>query len=113
MHVSPTRDYLSGSPAGPGGAERLTATSEVRRFIGGDYSPLYQCGYMIGGKQIRALRGEAVGAGKLSEKEFHDTLLTYGAIPIELVRAGVLNLPLRRDSGREWKFAGENPAAGK
>ncbi len=95
------------------GHERLTATSEVRRFIGGDYSPLYQCGYMIGGKQIRALRGEAVGAGKLSEKEFHDTLLTYGAIPIELVRAGVLNLPLRRDSGREWRFAGTDPAAGK
>lgn len=93
------------------GHERLTATGEVRRFIGGDYSPLYQCGYMIGGKQIRALRAEAVGAGKLTEKQFHDTLLTYGSIPVELVRAGVLNLPLRRESGREWRFAGEEPAS--
>ncbi len=101
------------------GHERLTATSEVRRFIGGDYSPLYQCGYMIGGMQLRALRAEAVkgagGEGTLSEKGFHDALLTYGSIPIELVRAGVLDLPLTRESGREWRFAGDNPsvAAGK
>jgi len=93
------------------GHERLTATSEVRRFIGGDYSPLYQCGYMIGGKQIRALRAEAVkgagGTGTMSEKEFHDTLLAYGPIPIELVRAGVLGLPLKRESGGHWRFAGD------
>ena len=25
-----------------------------------------------------------------SEKEFHDTLLSYGRIPIKLIRAGVL-----------------------
>ncbi|HYV29931.1 MAG TPA: DUF885 family protein, partial [Candidatus Binatia bacterium] len=42
------------------GHERLGATSEVRRFIAGGYSPLYQCGYMIGGLQLRALRQELV-----------------------------------------------------
>lgn len=31
------------------GHEKFGATSEVRRFINGNYSPLYQCGYMLGG----------------------------------------------------------------
>ncbi|MCX6903769.1 MAG: DUF885 family protein, partial [Verrucomicrobia bacterium] len=43
------------------GLEKYGATSEVRRFIGNGYSPLYQCGYMIGGLQLRALRRELVG----------------------------------------------------
>ncbi len=87
------------------GHERLGATSEVRRFIDGSYSPLYQCGYMIGGLQLRALHREAVGAGKMSEQQFHDTVLTFGPIPMELVRAGILNLPLTRDTKAAWKFA--------
>lgn len=92
------------------GHEKLTATSEVRRFIGGEYSPLYQCGYMIGGLQIRALRRQLVepgtpGADRLSEKSFHDQLLTYGPIPIEMVRAGLLNSPLTRDWQPGWRFA--------
>ena len=67
----------------------MGATSEVRRFIGGDYSPLYQCAYMIGGLQLRALHKELVGGGKMSDWEFHDAVLTYNAIPIELIRAGM------------------------
>src|SRR4029077_13814661 len=91
------------------GHEKLGATSEVRRFIAGDYSPLYQCGYMIGGLQLRALHQELVGAGKMSERQFHDTVLTYNAIPIEFIRAGMLNLPLTRETKPAWKFAGEIP----
>lgn len=87
------------------GHERFGATSEVRRFIAGDYSPLYQCGYMIGGLQLRALHREIVGAGRMSEREFHDTVLTYGPVPVELIRAGLLNLPLSRDARSVWKFA--------
>ncbi|HMJ89631.1 MAG TPA: DUF885 family protein [Candidatus Acidoferrum sp.] len=87
------------------GHERFGATSEVRRFIAGDYSPLYQCGYMIGGLQIRSLHKEIVGAGKRSEREFHDTVLTYGPIPVELIRAGMLNLPLTRETKSTWRFA--------
>jgi uncharacterized protein (DUF885 family) len=87
------------------GHERFGATSEVRRFIAGDYSPLYQCGYMIGGKQLYALHEEIVGAGKMSERQFHDTLLTYGPIPVELIRAGMLNKSLARDTRSAWKFA--------
>src|SRR6266850_1892523 len=85
------------------GHEKHGATSEVRRFIGGDYSPLYQCGYMIGGLQLRSLRKDTVGAGKLTDRQFHDTVLTFNSIPVELIRAGVLNVPLSRDSTPQWK----------
>ncbi len=87
--------------------EKFGATSEVRRFIGGSYSPLYQCGYMIGGLQLQALRKELVDTKKMTEKQFHDTVLTYGPIPVELIRAGMLKTPLKRDSQSAWKFAGD------
>lgn len=89
------------------GHEKLGATSEVRRFIAGSYSPLYQCGYMIGGLQLNALRKEAVDSGKMTEKQFNDTVLTYGSMPIELIRAGMLNLPLTRETKSAWRFYGE------
>jgi uncharacterized protein (DUF885 family) len=88
------------------GHEKLGATSEVRRFIGSSYSPQYQCGYMIGGMQLRALRQELVGAGKMTERQFNDAVLSYGPIPIELLRDGLLNVPLTRDARPEWHFAG-------
>ena len=91
------------------GHERLGATSEVRRFIGGSYSPLYQCGYMIGGLQLRALGGEVREQGKLSLRQFHDAVLGYNAIPVEMIRAGLLDVPLTRDTVPGWKFAGANP----
>ena len=86
------------------GHEKFGATSEVRRFIAGGYSPLYQAGYMIGGLQLNALRKEIVGAGKMSEKQFNDTVLTYNSMPIELIRAGMLNLPLTRETQPAWRF---------
>ena len=92
------------------GHERLGATGEVRRFIGGDYSPLYQCGYMIGGLQLWALREEVVGKGRLTDQQFNDTVLTYNTMPIELIRAGLLNLPLTRETRSSWKFARDNPS---
>src|SRR5205085_1110872 len=55
------------------GHERFGATSEVRRFI--IYPPLYQCGYMLGAMELRALHKETVGAGKMSERDFNDTVL--------------------------------------
>ncbi|GAB4465227.1 MAG: DUF885 family protein [Armatimonadaceae bacterium] len=86
------------------GHERFTATSEVRRFIGGAYSPLYQCAYMIGGLQIRALYRELVEAGKMTPKAFHDAVLKENAIPIEILRAILTENPLPRDGKPEWKF---------
>ncbi len=87
------------------GHERMGATSEVRRFIGDAYSPLYQCGYMIGGLQLRALHRELVGAGRMSGKQFHDAVLTYGPIPVELIRAGMLDQSLNASTRASWKFA--------
>jgi hypothetical protein len=86
------------------GHEKFGATSEVRRFIKGDYSPLYQCGYMLGGLQLIALHKELVISGRMSEKTFHDSLLQLGPIPIELARASLLKQPLSADFKTQWKF---------
>ncbi|MBY0308755.1 MAG: DUF885 domain-containing protein [Phycisphaerales bacterium] len=85
------------------GHERANATAEVRRYIGGDYSPLYQCGYMVGGKQLRALHAELVPA-RLNEKQFNDAVLGCGPIPIELIRAELTQTPLSLDSEPSWRF---------
>ena len=87
------------------GHERFGATSEVRRFIAGDFSPLYQCGYMLGALQLRALHHEVVDAGKMTEQQFNDAVLHFGPIPVELIRAGMLNTPLTRDFKAAWRFA--------
>jgi uncharacterized protein (DUF885 family) len=68
------------------GHEQSTAEGEVRRSFGGMYSPLYQAAYMVGGLQIWELRKEFVDSGKMTEKQFHDTILKNGRIPIEMVR---------------------------
>ncbi|HYG76699.1 MAG TPA: DUF885 family protein [Planctomycetota bacterium] len=86
------------------GHESFGATSEVRRFISGDYPPLYQCGYMIGGLQLRALAREIIGGGRMKEKEFHDAVLRCGPVAIEAIRATLLNVPLTRESKAQWKF---------
>ena len=61
---------------------------------------------MLGGLELRALREEVVGAGKMTDQQFNDTVLTYNSMPIELIRAGMLILPLTRDTKAAWKFAG-------
>jgi len=91
------------------GHDRHTATGEVRRSFNGDYSPLYQVGYMMGAIQLRALYGEVVAGSKLAEKAFHDRVLIGGPMPIELVRAHVTGAKLPRDYRAGWKFAGEKP----
>ena len=91
------------------GHEKFGATSEVRRYIGGDYSPLYQCAYMIGAKQLLALRKEIVETGRMTDKQFNDAVLACGAIPVEMIRAQLLNVPLTRDTQPNWQFAGPHP----
>ena len=91
------------------GHDRHTATGEVRRSFNGDYSPLYQVGYMMGAIQLRTLYAEAVKGGRMTEKQFHDSVLKGGIMPIEMVRAHVLGLKLPRDYTSSWKFVGENP----
>ncbi|KLJ05632.1 hypothetical protein EMPG_09341 [Blastomyces silverae] len=87
------------------GHERATAEGEVRRSFGGDYTPLYQAGYMLGALQLYALRKEVVDAGMMMpEKEFHDRILMENHMPIELFRALLKDLPVGRDFRAKWRF---------
>ena len=86
------------------GHERRNATAEVRRSVAGDYSPLYQAAYMLGGLQLRALRRELVDSGKMKDREFHDAILKENAIPIDLIRARLMQQPLARDYTPRWRF---------
>ena len=93
------------------GHERANATAEVRRSFNGDYSPLYQVAYMIGGLQFRALHHELVDGGKMTNRQFHDALLHQGPIPVELIRALLEQRPLNRDYVANWRFADALPAS--
>jgi uncharacterized protein (DUF885 family) len=86
------------------GHERDNAAAEVRRSCNGSYSPLYQCAYMLGALQFRALHHELVDAGKLTNRQFHDAILQGGNMPIELVRARLENAELKRDFATSWRF---------
>jgi uncharacterized protein (DUF885 family) len=86
------------------GHERANAEAEVRRSFNGSYSPLYQAAYMLGGLQLRSLHRELVGGGRMTNRQFHDTILQGGRIPIEMVRARLLGTPLTRDYRANWKF---------
>jgi uncharacterized protein (DUF885 family) len=86
------------------GHERASAEGEVRRSFEGGYGPLYQCAYMIGGLQIRALHRELVGSGSLGERAFHDAVIQQGSMPIELVRAALSDAPLTPEARTSWRF---------
>ncbi|THW75717.1 hypothetical protein D6D19_03806 [Aureobasidium pullulans] len=86
------------------GHERATAEGEVRRSFNGDYSPLYQAGYMLGALQIYALRKEMVEGGEPSEKEFHDRMLREGEMPIEILRALMQGRKLQPGHKAAWRF---------
>ena len=89
------------------GFERENAAGEVRRsFESGYYGPLYQVAYMLGALQFRALHEELVGAGKMTDREFHDTILKMNAIPVEMVRASLTKQPLDAGFVSDWKFYG-------
>lgn len=80
------------------------AAAEVRRSFEGTYGPLYQIAYMIGALQFRALASEAVRPGRMSVRDFHDAVLHRGRLPVELLRAELLDLPLTFDYRTQWRF---------
>jgi uncharacterized protein (DUF885 family) len=84
--------------------ERNNADGEVRRSFGGQYSPLYQAAYMLGGLQLRALYKELVMSKKMTDREFHDAVLQGGPMAITMVRARVANQPLTRNGAQPWRF---------
>ena len=88
------------------GHERENALGEVRRSFSGDYGPLYQIAYMIGGLQFYNLRRELVASKKMTDRQFHDAILKEGAIPVEMVRAILTNQKLSKDYKPNWRFYG-------
>jgi uncharacterized protein (DUF885 family) len=86
------------------GHERENALGEVRRSFSGDYGPLYQIAYMIGGLQFYNLHKDLVGGKKMTNKQFHDAILKENAIPVEMVRAILTKQKLTKDYKPNWRF---------
>ncbi len=86
------------------GHEYANAEAEVRRSFEGNYGPLYQIAYMVGGLQFYALKAEMVDNGNLTEKEFHDFIMTQNTLPIELIRARIKGETLSKDHRTSWRF---------
>jgi uncharacterized protein (DUF885 family) len=91
------------------GHERDNAIAEVRRSFGGEYDPLYQAAYLLGGLQLRALHEELVATGTMTNREFHDAVLKENSIPIEMVRASLTRQELASDFTSSWKFYESEP----
>jgi hypothetical protein len=86
------------------GHERANAEGEVRRSFGTDYPPLYQLAYLTGGRQFYALKTELVDGGKMTYRQFHDTILKLNAMPVEMIRAILEAQPLKKDYTAHWRF---------
>ena len=43
----------------------------------------------------------------------HDAILRGGSIPVEMVRARLVNAPLTRDHRPSWKYYGAEPLRGR
>ncbi len=86
------------------GHERDNALAEVRRSFAGDYGPLYQIAYMMGGLQFYNLHRDLVGSKKMTNKQFHDAILKEGAIPVEMVRAILTKQKLSKNFKPIWRF---------
>lgn len=86
------------------GHERDNAVAEVRRSFNGDYGPLYQMAYMMGGLQFHQLHRDLVDTKKMTDRDFHDAILKEGPIPVEMVRAILTNQKLTRDLTPNWRY---------
>jgi len=86
------------------GHERDNALGEVRRSFSGDYGPLYQIAYMMGGLQFYQLHRDLVDSKKMTDKQFHDAILHEGQIPVEMVRAILTDQKLTKDFKSNWRY---------
>jgi uncharacterized protein (DUF885 family) len=86
------------------GHERDNALAEVRRSFSGDYGPLYQMAYMMGGLQFYELHKDLVGGKKMTDRQFHDAVLKEGSIPVEMVRAILTDQKLTKDYSTSWRY---------
>jgi len=88
------------------GHERANAEAEVRRSFTGGYGPLYQIAYMVGGLQLSALKEEFVASGIMTEKAFHDFIITQNNLPITILRERMKDKPIQKTLPR-WRFLGD------
>jgi hypothetical protein len=89
--------------------DRENVLAEVRRSFDGSVGPLYQCAYLMGALQFRAMHHELVDSHKMTNRQFHDAILHEGPMPIEMLRADLENGKLTPDFHTSWKFYGEHP----
>ena len=85
------------------GHEPKNAEAEVRRSFGGNYDPLYQLAYLIGGMQVHALHQEWLESGQ-TDRAFHDAFLRENLMPIPALRAFLMGHPLEKDTDLLWRF---------
>lgn len=71
------------------GLDRASAEGEIKRYI---LYPGMGSGYMLGKRELVRLRQEVaeLQGDKFSLKEFHDTLLSFGTVPLSVLRKLVL-----------------------
>jgi uncharacterized protein (DUF885 family) len=86
------------------GHERENAVAEVRRSFNGSYDPLYQCAYMLGALQFRALHHEMVDSSKMTDRQYHDAILHENMMPVAMLRAIMTNEKLTPDFKASWRF---------
>ncbi|HVK02995.1 MAG TPA: DUF885 family protein, partial [Armatimonadaceae bacterium] len=89
------------------GHERDNAVAEVRRSLEGNYGPLYQAAYLLGGWQMHALyRGLVTEGGVMTDREFHDTVMRENIMPVPTLRALLTgaDAPAPGESLPEWRF---------
>jgi|GEM_PF-4213520 len=69
--------------------DRENALAEVRRYMGNATRPL---SYLYGFRQLESLYADAQAkaGSNFDEREFHDTVLGYGSIPVPMIRAKML-----------------------
>ncbi len=91
------------------GFDSENALAEARRSFDGSVGPLYQCAYLMGGLQFRAMHHELVDSHKMTDREFNDAVLHEGPMPIEMLRADLENGKLTADFQTNWKFYGDHP----
>jgi uncharacterized protein (DUF885 family) len=68
--------------------ERANAEAEVSRYCA---YPAYQLCYAVGRRELRALRDayRTVAGGSYSLRDFHEKVLSYGGLPVSLIRWGM------------------------
>jgi hypothetical protein len=87
-----------------GGQNKHSATGEVRRYIGPDYPPLYQCAYLIGGMMMHDLYLKLTGNG-WTPKEFHNRVLSENGMNLWALRCRLKEEPFDRNEWKFWEWA--------